>query len=137
MFAVGPDRIRVGLVGCGNRGTGAAMNCVLSSPGVEIVALGDLFQDKLDKAMETLKDTSGKREWSCSAPWARADAVKATRDTCFVGFDAYQKVIASDVDLVILATPPAFRPLHLQAVVAAGKHAFIEKPVAVDPAGVR
>ena len=137
VFAAGSDRIRVGLVGCGNRGTGAAMNCVLSSPGVEIVALGDLFQDKLDKALETLKDTSGKKEWSCSSPWTRVDAVKVTKDTCFTGFDACQKVIASGVDLVILATPPAFRPLHLKAVVAAGKHAFIEKPVAVDPAGAR
>ena len=137
VFAAGSDRLRVGLVGCGNRGTGAAMNCVLSSPGVEIVALGDLFQDKLDKALATLKDTSGKKEWSCSSPWTRADAVKVTKDTCFVGFDACQKVIASGVDLVILATPPAFRPHHLQAVVAAGKHAFIEKPVAVDPAGAR
>ncbi len=137
VFAAGSDRIRVGLVGCGNRGTGAAMNCVLSSPGVEIVALGDLFQDKLDKALETLKDTSGKKEWSCSSPWTRADAVKVTKDTCFTGFDACQKVIASGVDLVILATPPAFRPLHLKAVVAAGKNAFIEKPVAVDPAGAR
>lgn len=136
VFAAGSDRIRVGVVGCGNRGTGAAMNCVLSSPGVEIVALGDLFQDKLDKSLATLKDTSGKREWSCSSPWTRADAVKVTKDTCFVGFDACQKVIASGVDLVILATPPAFRPQHLQAVVAAGKNAFIEKPVAVDPAGI-
>ena len=137
VFAAGSDRIRVGVVGCGNRGTGAAMNCVLSSPGVEIVALGDLFQDRVDKALETLKRTSGEREWSCSVPWTRGDAVKATKETCFVGFDAYQKVIASGVDLVILATPPAFRPLHLKAVVAAGKHAFIEKPVAVDPVGIR
>lgn len=137
VFAAGSDRIRVGVVGCGNRGTGAAMNCVLSSPGVEIVALGDLFQDKLDAALQTLRDTSGKKEWSCSSPWTRADAVKVTPETCFTGFDAYQKVIASGVDLVILATPPAFRPLHLNAAIEAGKHAFIEKPVAVDPAGVR
>jgi predicted dehydrogenase len=137
VMAAGSDRIRVGLIGCGNRGTGAAMNCVLSSPGVELVALGDMFQDKIDKALVALKDTSGKKEWSCSTPWTRADAIKVTPDTCFTGFDAYQKVIASGVDLVILATPPAFRPLHLKAAVAAGKHAFIEKPVAVDPAGAR
>jgi predicted dehydrogenase len=137
VHAAGSERIRVGLVGCGNRGTGAAMNCVLSSPGVEIVALGDLFQDQLDKALETLKNNSDKKEWSCSVPWTRGDAVKATKDTCFVGFDAYQKVLASGVDLVILATPPAFRSLHLKAAVAAGKHAFIEKPVAVDPTGIR
>lgn len=137
VFAAGSDRIRVGVVGCGSRGTGAAMNCVLSSPGVEIVALGDLFPDRVEKALATLTDTSGKREWSCSVPWTRADAVKVTRDTCFVGFDAYRQVIASGVDLVILATPPAFRPLHLRAVVESGKHAFIEKPVAVDPVGAR
>ena len=137
MFAAGSDRIRVGVVGCGNRGTGAAMNCVVSSPGVEIVALGDLFPDRVEKALATLKDNSGKKDWSSSTPWTHADAVKATPETCFSGFDAYQKVIASGVDLVILATPPAFRPVHLKAAVDAGKHAFIEKPVAVDPVGAR
>ena len=70
-----------------------------------------------------IKDTSGKKDWSSSTPWTHADAVKATPETCFSGFDAYQKVIASGVDLVILATPPAFRPVHLKAAVDAGSAA--------------
>jgi predicted dehydrogenase len=118
------DTIRIGLIGCGGRGTGAAKDCVESSPGVEIVALGDLFQDRLDKCKEQLQANLG-------------DKYKVTDDHCFVGFDAYQRVIASDADLILLATPPGFRPLHLRAAVEAGKHVFMEKPVAIDPAGVR
>jgi myo-inositol 2-dehydrogenase / D-chiro-inositol 1-dehydrogenase len=137
VFAAGSDKIRVGLVGCGSRGTGVAMNCVLSSPGVEIVALGDVFPDQVEKALARLKDNSQPREWSCSAAWKNADAVKVTKETCFSGFDAYQKVIASGVDVVLLATPPHFRPTHLRAAIAAGKHVFMEKPVAVDPVGIR
>jgi predicted dehydrogenase len=137
VFAAGSDKIRVGVVGCGSRGTGAAMNCVLSSPNVEIAALGDVFPDMVAKAFKTLKTNTTQREWSCSKPWQHADQVKATAETCFSGFDAYQKVIGAGVDLVILATPPHFRPRHLQAAIEAGKHCFIEKPVAVDPVGVR
>lgn len=101
------------------------------------MALGDVFPDRVEKAFKALKDTSGKKDWSASTPWTGADAVKVTPETCFTGLDAFQKVIASGVDLVILATPPAFRPVHLKAVIEAGKHAFIEKPVAVDPVGAR
>jgi predicted dehydrogenase len=137
VFAAGSDRIRVGLIGCGVRGTGAAMNCVLSSPGVEIVALGDVFADQADRALQRLKDNSQPREWSCSREWRDADKVRATKETCFSGFDAYQNVIASGVDLVILAGPPHFRPAHLKAAIEAGKHVFMEKPAAVDPVGVR
>jgi myo-inositol 2-dehydrogenase/D-chiro-inositol 1-dehydrogenase len=137
VHAAGSDRIRVGLVGCGVRGTGAAMNCVLSSPGVEITALGDVFKDQVERAYARLKDNSQPREWSCSREWRDADRVKATRDTCFWGFDAYKKVLAADVDLVILAGPPHFRPPHLRAAIEAGKHVFMEKPVAVDPVGIR
>jgi len=124
LFAAGSDKLRVGLIGCGGRGTGAAKNCVDSSDNVEIVAMGDLFRDQLDKSLRRLK---GKV----------ADKVSVTEDTCFVGFDAYKKVIGSDVDMVILATPPHFRHLQLRAAVEAGKNIFMEKPVAVDPAGVR
>lgn len=112
----GSDRIRVGVVGCGGRGPAAAQNCLDSSPGVEIVALGDLFSWQVESAKKKLK-----------IPNAAG----------FSGFDAYQKVLASDIDLVILATPPGFRPTHFAAAIAAGKHVFIEKPVAVDPVGVR
>lgn len=115
--------IRVGLVGCGRRGSGAARDCVSSSPNVTINAIGDLFPDMLADGREKLAQLG--------------DAFKATDDTCYSGWDAYQRVIDSDVDLVILATPPAFRPLHLRAAVEAGKHVFMEKPAAVDPVGVR
>jgi myo-inositol 2-dehydrogenase / D-chiro-inositol 1-dehydrogenase len=136
-YAAGSDRLRVGLIGCGARGIGAAMNCVLSAPGVEIVALGDVFADRVQAALKQLKDNSQGKEWSCSQEWKHADQVKATPDTCFTGFDAYGKVIASGVDMVILAGPPHFRPEHLRAAIAAGKHVFMEKPVAVDPVGIR
>ncbi|HEY3244252.1 MAG TPA: Gfo/Idh/MocA family oxidoreductase [Phycisphaerae bacterium] len=118
-----PVRIRVGLIGCGGRGTGAAKDCVKASPNVEIVALGDLFRDHLDAGREKLAEVG--------------EAYQVSEDACFTGFDAYKNVLASDIDLVILATPPGFRPLHLKAAIEAGKHVFMEKPVAVDPVGVR
>jgi len=124
-FAAGSDKIRIGLIGCGGRGTSAAINCVNSSNGVEIAAMGDLFKDQLDKSFNTLKEKLG------------PDKIKVTDGTRFTGFDAYKKVIASDVDVVILGTPPHFRPEHLKAAIEAGKHVFMEKPVAVDPVGVR
>lgn len=126
VWAEGSDEIRVGVIGCGGRGTGAAMNCISSSPGVKIVALGDLFQDRLDGCLKGLTDNNNIK-----------DSVSITSDRCFVGFDAYKKVIASGVDLVILASPPGFRPSHLRAAVEAGKHVFMEKPVAVDGPGFR
>ena len=124
VFAAGSDKIRVGVIGCGGRGTGAAMDCVRSSDNVEIVAMGDMFGDRLDSSLAWLS-----REVD--------DKVSVTGDTSFTGFDAYEKVIACDIDMVILATPPGFRPMHLKAAVEAGKHVFMEKPVAVDPVGIR
>jgi len=116
--------MRVGLIGCGWRGTEAAENCVNAAPNVEVIAMGDIFQDQLDWSLAKLS-----REVD--------DKVSVTEDTSFVGFDAYEKVIACDVDIIILGTPPHFRPLHLKAAVDAGKHIFMEKPVAVDPPGIR
>jgi len=136
LFAAGSDTIRVGLIGCGSRGMGAVRNCVDSAPNVEVVALGDLFQDRIDTCLKTIR-TNGEKDWSSSAPWTHADKVKVTPETCFTGFEAYKKVINSGVDLVILATSPHFRPIHLKAAIEAGKHVFMEKPVAVDPAGIR
>ena len=122
---IGPvDTIRVGLVGCGGRGTGAARDCITSAEGVELVAMGDLFPDRLEQSSRRLAEALG-------------DAFKVTPESSFSGFDAYQKVIDSDVDLVILASPPGFRPQHLRAAIDAGKHVFTEKPVAVDPVGIR
>ncbi|MCS6777080.1 MAG: Gfo/Idh/MocA family oxidoreductase [Chloroherpetonaceae bacterium] len=123
-FARGSDRIRVGLIGCGGRGTGAAVDCASAAEGVEVVALGDVFKDRAEGCRNALKEQLKER-------------CKVTDDHVFVGLDAYKKVIQSDVNLVILATPPGFRPLHFRAAVEAGKHVFMEKPIAVDAPGVR
>jgi predicted dehydrogenase len=119
------ERIRVGLIGCGGRGTGAAIDCLEASPDTVVVSLGDLFPDQIEWARGQLGEK------------AAAERVPVTPDSCFSGFDAYEKVLATDVDLVILAAPPFFRPSHLAAAIDAGKHVFMEKPVAVDPTGVR
>lgn len=123
-YAGNSDTLRVGLVGCGDRGTGAAAQAVKADPDVELTAMGDVFEDRLCKSLELLQE---------EVP----DKVNVASEKRFVGLDAYQKVIDSDVDVVLLATPPAFRPEHLAAVVEAGKHVFAEKPVAVDGPGVR
>jgi len=125
MFAAGSDKIRIGLIGCGGRGTHDATKCLNSSENVELVAMGDLFKDRLDRCRRTLKSNL-------------PDSVQVTEEMCFVGWDAYKKVLAcEDVDMVILTQPPHFRPQHLKAAIEAGKHVFMEKPVAVDPVGVR
>lgn len=116
--------LKVGLIGCGGRGTGAANDAVKGTSDVVIWAMGDLFEDRLDSAFNELKNAIG-------------DKLKVSPERKFSGFDAYQKVLASGVDVVILATPPGFRPAHFQAAIEAGKHVFMEKPVAVDPVGVR
>jgi predicted dehydrogenase len=122
-WAAGSDEIRVGLIGCGGRGRGAVKDALESADGVRLVAMGDAFKDRIPEAQEALKGLG-----------ARA---VVPPDRCFVGLDAYQKVLATDANYIILATPPGFRPGHLQAAVAAGKNIFTEKPVAVDGAGIR
>jgi len=124
VYAGGSDTLRVGVVGCGGRGTGAARDIAAGAEGIEIVAMGDLVPDRLAKSRAQLAENIPEQY--------RVDDARA-----FTGFDAYQRVLETDIDLVILATPPGFRPVHLQAAVAAGKHIFTEKPVAVDPVGVR
>lgn len=123
-YAAGSDTMRVGLIGCGGRGTGAAADSVNAAPGVEIAAMGDLFRDRLDASRSALEQEIG-------------DKLAVTDDRCFSGFDAYQRVLETDVDYVILATPPGFRPIHMRAAIEAGKHVFAEKPVAVDAVGAR
>jgi predicted dehydrogenase len=130
VFTQGSSVLRVGVVGCGGRGTGAARNCLESSPGVELVAMGDLLPERLKSSRAELAKLA-----TPGSDFARK--YKVTDATAFAGFDAYERVLQSNVDLVILATPPGFRPAHLAAAVAAGKHIFTEKPVAVDPAGIR
>ena len=114
--------LSAGVIGCGGRGTGAAMNFLDAGNGLTIGALGDVFQDRVDACRNSLKTQKG---------------VEVPEENCFVGFDAFEKVIASGVDVVILACPPKFRPKHFEAAVKARKHIFMEKPVAVDPVGVR
>lgn len=122
LFAAGEQRLRVGLVGCGGRGTGAAMQALQADPTVRLVAIGDVFADQIASAAEVLSSAGG-----------RFDCPPGRR---FVGHDAYRRVIDSGVDLVLLASPPHVRPVHLEAAVAAGKHVYCEKPVAIDAAGV-
>ncbi len=126
-YAAGSDTIKVGLIGCGGRGTGAAVDCLKANPsGVQIWAMGDLFKDRLDGSQAGLnKRFSDKAQFD--VPGERQ----------FSGWDNHEKVIASGVDMIITATPPGFRPMVLKAAIDAGKHVFMEKPVAVDPAGIR
>ena len=133
VFAAGTDRIRIGLVGCGGRGIGAVRNCIAADPSVQLVALGDAFADRVDATFNEFAKGGG---GAAKAPLP-ADQFAVTRERCFTGFDAYQQVINSGIDLVLLVTPPHFRPLHLKAAFEAGVHVFAEKPVAVDPTGAR
>ena len=114
--------LKAGLIGCGGRGTGAAINFLNAGSDLQITALGDVFQSGIDQCRSTLKTEKN---------------VEIPDQNCFTGFDAYKRVIDTDVDIVILATPPHFRPAHFEAAVQARKHAFIEKPCAVDPVGAR
>lgn len=118
------SKLKVGLIGCGGRGTGAAVQAMQADPNVEITAMGDVFEDRLEEAYHALVQV-GKAQ------------VKVDKKNKFIGFDAYQKVLDSGVDVVLLTTPPAFRPDHFTAAVNAGKHVFCEKPVAVDAPGIR
>jgi len=113
--------LKAGLVGCGGRGTGAAIDFLSAGNGLSIVALGDVFKDRLDSCRNTLKE--------------RGQDIPD--DRCFLGFEAYQKVIDSDIDVVLLCTPPVFRPDHFAYAVEKGKHCFVEKPCATDPVGAR
>ncbi len=116
------EPIRAALIGCGGRGTGAGMNFMDAGPGLSIVALADVFTDRLENCRKQLKEQKG---------------VEVADDQCFIGFDAFEKALAADVNYVILATPPHFRPAMFKAAVEAKKNVFMEKPVCVDPVGAR
>jgi len=118
----GSDTIKIALIGCGGRGSGAS-NQALNNEGVELVAMADAFSDRLDSSLENLKKQ-------------HPDKIKVSDDKKFIGLDAYKLAIA-EADLVILATPPGFRPSHFEEAIAQNKHVFMEKPVAVDAPGVR
>ena len=126
VHANGDEMLRVGLIGCGGRGTGAAVQALTADENVKLTAMGDMFRPRLDSSLRSLKS---REELSAK--------VDVPRERQFLGFDAYQEVINSGVDVVLLATPPHFRPMHLKAAIDAGKHVFAEKPVAVDAPGVK
>jgi len=123
LLDLAPDgkELKVGLVGCGNRGTGAALNFLAAGHGLQLVALADVFEDKV---------------WDCRDKLLK-QRVEVPEANCFWGFDAYKSLLDVDLDVVILATPPHFRPMHFDAAVQAKKHVFLEKPVCVDPVGAR
>jgi len=123
-FAANDNTLKVGLIGCGGRGTGAAVQALKGDSQAILTCMADVFPDRLEDSYNAVSK-------------ANPAQVKVDKAHQFVGFDAYQKVLASDVDVVILTTPPAFRPGHFKAAIEAGKHVFCEKPVAVDAAGVR
>lgn len=122
--AAGSDTFKVGLIGCGGRGSGAAVNAMNAGKDIQLVAMGDIFENKLKASRERLKK-------------AKPDQVAVDDDHCFVGFDAYQKVIDSGVDVVIIACTSHFHPRYLQAAVAANKHVFCEKPHSLDVPGLK
>jgi predicted dehydrogenase len=124
--AGGSDLLRVGLIGCGGRGTGAAGEALRADKNVKLTAMGDAFEDRLQLSLEKLESRED-----------FADKIDVPPNRRFVGFDAYKGVIESGVDVVLLASPPHFRPKHFRAAIEAGIHVFAEKPVAVDAPGVR
>ena len=124
VHASGSDVLRVGLIGCGGRGSGAAVNALQADKNAHLVAMADVFAANLRASRENLRKI-------------KPDQVKVDDDHCFLGFDAYQKVLASDVDVVLIALPTFFHPTCLKAAVDAGKHVFCEKIHAVDAPGVR
>jgi len=127
----GQQKLRAGLIGCGGRGTQAAENMLTGDPSIELVAMADIFEDKLEASIKT--NTNQNRPDTAKI----ADRVKVDPERRFVGFDAFKKLIASDIDIVMLATPPGYRPEHFEAAINAKKHVFCEKPFGTDPAGVR
>lgn len=124
-YAAGDDTIRIGLVGCGGRGSGATKDHLLANERAKLVAVGDVFPDMMEQGLRGLRNQF------------TSDRIAVDPDHQFVGFDAYQKVLDSPIDIVILATPPGFRPIHFEAAVKSGKNIFMEKPVATDAVGVR
>lgn len=122
--AASDDTIKIALIGCGGRGTGACSQALSTEGPVKLVAMADAFRDRLDGSYNNLKRSF-------------KDRVDVPEDKKFIGLDAYQKAIDSGVDMVLLTTPPGFRPIHFEAAVKAGKNVFMEKPVATDAGGIR
>ncbi len=121
-MAIDGRELKVGVVGCGGRGSGAVKDLLAAANNIKVVALGDVFADRMNGLRNTLKKNYSQ---------------EVAEDKCFLGFDSYKQVIDAGVDMVILATPPAFRPVHFQYATQKGKHSFMEKPIAVDAKGYR
>lgn len=129
-YGANNNRIRVGLVGCGGRGTGAARDAMMAGPNIELVAMGDIFMAKVERSLARLSKLKEDNE-------ALQSSIKVKPDNCFAGLDAYKKVIDVGIDYVLLCTPPGFRPDHIEYAVKKGVHIFAEKPCATDSPGVR
>ena len=126
VYAAGGDTLKIGLIGAGGRGRGAAINALKADSNVKLTAVCDAFDDRLQDALKYIaKDP------------VAGPKMAVTPENCFTGFDGFKKLLATDVDVVLLCTSPGFRPMHLQAAIEANKHVFCEKPVAVDATGVR
>ncbi len=124
--ATGSDELKIALIGCGGRGTGAVNNCLRSCENVKLIAMADAFEDNAKRSLKNLK-----KEEKIAAK------IDVPEDRIFVGFDAYRQALAAGPDVILLATPPGFRPIHYAAAIAAGKHVFMEKPCCVDAPGFR
>jgi len=133
-FSGADDVIKIALVGCGGRGTGAAMQALLSKQNVKLVAMADAFRDNLDDCYKAL-NADDVSDWSGSSGNLKSK-IDVPEERKFTGFDGYEKAIAL-ADVVVLATPPGFRPIHFEEAIKQGKHVFMEKPVATDPAGIQ
>ncbi len=125
----GSEKLKAGLIGCGGRGTEAVSNLLSGNQNVELIAMGDIFEDRLEQSFRTLTQSPKHA--------GIAGRMKVDPEHRFVGFDAFKKVIASDIDIVMLCTPPGYRPEHFEAAVNAKKHVFAEKPFGTDPVGCR
>jgi predicted dehydrogenase len=150
--AAANERLKAGLVGCGGRGTQAVVDLLTGNEHVELAAMADVFEDHLEQSLARLRDpkfaaryagitvdrNGQPQEMKAEDLVASIQPrIRVEPDRHFTGFDAYQKLLASDVDIVMLCTPPGFRPMHFEAAVNAGKHVFTEKPIATDPVGAR
>lgn len=125
----GNEKLKAGLIGCGGRGTQAVLDLMRGTENVDVVAMGDIFEDKLEASLGNFKKQKDYDTFK--------DRIKVDPEHRFIGFDAFKKVVASDIDIVMLATPPGYRPEHFEAAIDAKKHVFCEKPFGTDPVGVQ